>query len=102
MGFLERFRSYLERIERAPDGAPEIRIDIAAHRQYFAACQDRWYEQEAPGLRPELLREREKHIHHLRDSLPAFVEEVADQILDTLAPAPSPEQLATFVNVAIS
>ncbi|WP_437629832.1 ATP-binding protein [Sorangium sp. So ce854] len=109
MGFLERLRAYLERVERAPHGLPAVRIDIAAHRRHFVACCDRDQEERAErllGLPPELQRttsrETEEEIEELRDSLPAFVEEVADQILETLAPNASSEELTHLINVAIS
>ncbi|WP_437923326.1 sensor histidine kinase [Sorangium sp. So ce291] len=109
MGFLERLRAYLERVERAPEGVPAVRVDLAAHRRHFVACCDRDQEERTErllGLPVELQRtisrETEKEIEELRDSLPAFVEEVADQILETLAPGASPEELTHLINVAIS
>ncbi|WP_437669326.1 ATP-binding protein [Sorangium sp. So ce131] len=109
MGFLERLRAYLERVERAPEGVPAFRADLAAHRRHFATCYDRDVEerperlrQQSPEMQQKIWQEEERQIEELRESLPAFVEEVADQILETLAPDASSEELTRLVNVAIS
>lgn len=112
MGFLERLRGYLERVEREPDGLPVIRVDVAAHRRHFAEASDpvieRAWEQatsadearaEQRGQRLEQLMEE---IRQRRESLPVFVEEVADHILETVAPSASQEEVTKLINVAIS
>lgn len=111
MGFLERLRSYLERVERAPEGLPAIRVDVAAHRRHFAEAGDRAEAREVRGTRlqatpPELAQqireEDEQTIEKLREWLPVFVEEVADEILETLAPDASQEELTRLINIAIN
>jgi signal transduction histidine kinase len=118
--FLERLRGYLERVEREPDGLPVIRVDVAAHLRHFAEasdCADKtrearlarlrigstWGEpEEQQHLAEQIWREERQQIEKLRETLPAFLEEVADQILETVAPNASQEELTKLVNVAIN
>src|SRR5262249_44778116 len=86
--------------ERAPEGLPVIRVDLATHRRHFAEASERfqtWSMQRRttpPGLEIQQLRE-------LQELLPAFVEEIADHIVESLAPDASQEEVTELVNVAI-
>lgn len=113
MGFLERLRDYLERVARAPDGLPVIHVDLAAHRRHFATATDHLSAQTARRRTEPADAEREKHIRgqeiedqkqirEMRELLPVFVDEVADNIVETLAPSASQEELTKLVNVAIN
>lgn len=114
MGFLERLRSYLERVERTPEGLPWVRIDMAAHRQHFAVDCDRANERREARLEQllgrgeettawtRLAHEERQQQRQLGESLTKFVEDVADRILEALAPGASAEELTRLINVAIS
>ena len=112
MGFLERLRGYLERVEREPDGLPVIRVDVAAHRQHFAEASDPVIErawERATSASEANVEQRTERFERLfeemkqrRESLPVFVEEVADHILETLAPGASQAEVTKLINVAIN
>lgn len=112
MGFLERLRGYLDRVERAPEGLPVIHVDVAAHRQHFAEASDPVMEralnraispaEERMEQREERLQKLVEELRQRRESLPVFVEEVADHILETLAPSASQEEVTKLINVAIN
>lgn len=91
MGYLERLREYLERVERASDGAPVIRIDHAAHMQHFLKEGDQsggvWDAERADVL---------------RRNLRPFVDLVAYRILDRIAPGASSDDVVALINTAIS
>lgn len=110
MGFLERLRGYLERVERAPDGLPAIHVDVAAHRWHLADVSDPVMERameraiSAGEESLEQLKRLEKlseEMRQRRESLPVFVEEVADHILETFAPSASQEDVTKLINAAI-
>lgn len=103
MKFLERLRSYLERVERAPEGLPVIRVDVAAHLRHFAKASDALRERTASG-RDEWADAKydEQQIRKVRESLPEFLDEVADRITETLAPTASQEEVTRLINVAIN
>lgn len=112
MAFLDRLRSYLERVERAPDGLPAIWVDVAAHRQYLAEASDPVVERameraitatkEEGEQRQELFLQLTEALRSKRETLPVFVEEVADHILETLAPEASQDEVTSLINAAIS
>ncbi len=109
MAFLERLRGYLERVEREPEGLPVIRVDVAAHRQHLAEASDPVIERviaraelpRATAADHKRLQEQLERMRERRELLPAFVEEVADQIVETLAPSASQEEVTRLINVAI-
>lgn len=105
MGFLERLRGYLERVERAPEGLPVIRVDVAAHRRHFAKASDHVMPREIGPHTPAHRESMEHFIEEIRERselLPAFVEEVADHILETLAPSSSQDEVTKLINAAIN
>jgi signal transduction histidine kinase len=113
MVFLERLRGHLERVERAEEGMLTIQIDMAAHRRHFAEASDRVYrawnarfqakpDEEAWDLLQREQQIREQQIREMRESLPAFLEEVTDLITETLAPNASQEEVTKLVNIAIN
>lgn len=110
MGFLERLRGYLERVERQPEGLPAIRVDVAAHRRHFAVARDhflkardaRFQATPAEVRDHERMARQEQQVLEMRESLPAYVEEVADHILETLAPNAPQEEVTKLINVAIN
>jgi signal transduction histidine kinase len=109
VAFLERLRGYLERVEREPEGLPVIRVDVAAHRQHLAEASDPVIERVIARAEPprataadhKRLEEQLERMRERRELLPAFVEEVADQIVETLAPSASQEEVTRLINVAI-
>ncbi|HTN83491.1 MAG TPA: HAMP domain-containing sensor histidine kinase, partial [Sorangium sp.] len=109
MGYIERLRSYLERVARAPEGLPAVPVDLAAHRRHFAAA---WEEVMASrnvraGDRPpdswqrDVWRNEDQLLYDMRWDLPTFVEEVADQLIEALVPDASADELGKLINVAI-
>jgi len=102
----------MERVEREPDGLPVIRVDVAAHRQHFAAAshpviERAWESATSPDQ--DRAKQWDKRLEQLmeemrqrRESLPVFVEEVADHILETLAPSASQDEVTKLINIAIS
>ncbi|HEU4732569.1 MAG TPA: hypothetical protein VFT22_31960, partial [Kofleriaceae bacterium] len=101
MGFLERLRGYLERVERAADGLPVVGVDLAAHRRHFAEACDRLRAARLE-VTPVEVELEEQQIQDLRETLPVFVEEVADHVVESLVPAASQDEVTKLVNVAIS
>jgi hypothetical protein len=101
VGFLERLRGYLERVERAPDGLPVVGVDLAAHRRHFAEACDRLRAARLE-VTPVEVELEEQQIQDLRESLPVFVGEVAEHVVETLAPSASQAEVTKLVNVAIS
>jgi signal transduction histidine kinase len=94
VGFLERLRDYLERVGRAPQGLPAIHVDVAAHRRHFA---------EASGqVKAQLQTAPAEEAEAMRESLPTFLEEVADQIQEIVAPNASREEVTKLINAAIN
>ena len=91
MGVLERLSGHLERVERAPGGTLMIQVDEAAHRRHFAAASDALYaarkarSQSLTGEVPdrEGMEREDEQIQMLRESLPTFLEDVADRITET-------------------
>jgi hypothetical protein len=123
VGFLERLRSYLEHVEREPEGLPVIRVDVAAHLVHFAEASDAMRARDArlraarrvlpeplADVAPDeqLMHEMgdaadvERQIRETRESLPMFLEEVADRILETVAPSASQEEVTRLINIAIN
>jgi signal transduction histidine kinase len=111
MGFLERLRGHLERVRRAPGGIPTIQVDVAAHHRHFAEACDHIYRawnarfQSMPAEEEwdhDLVRREEQQIRDMRESLPAFLEEVADHITETLVPNASQEEVTKLINIAIN
>ena len=90
MGFLERLRDYLERAGRAPEGLPAIHVNVAAPRRHFAEASDHVMAQLQAAPSEEL-----------RESLPTFLEEVADQIREVVAPNGSREEVTKLINAMI-
>lgn len=114
MGFLERLRDYLERVERAPDGLPSIRVDVAAHRRYLAELHDRIQADTAilpdaartRSVLQELLQQQRVvgsgiESQELRGKLPALLYELADRITETVAPYASQDAVAELINIAL-
>jgi len=91
MGFLERLRAYLERVERAPQGLPAAWIDLAWHQRHFIAECDRAAAHKNPSAETKL-----------KNNLRIFIEHVSDEILEELAPDASPRELADLIDAAIS
>lgn len=90
MGFLERLRDFLERVGRSPEGLPVIHVDVAAHRRHVADASDR------VGARLQTTTAEE-----VAESLPTFLEEVTDRILELVAPNASREEITKLTNAAI-
>ncbi|AUX24397.1 uncharacterized protein SOCEGT47_049340 [Sorangium cellulosum] len=110
MGYLERLRSYLERVARAPGGLSAVHVDLAAHRRHFAAAWERVVASRGAraGDTPpapwelDMWRKEDQLLYTMRSDLPTFVEEVADQLVESLVPDASADELGKLVNVAIS
>ncbi|WP_437893524.1 ATP-binding protein [Sorangium sp. So ce124] len=109
MGYLERLRSYLERVARAPEGLAVVYIDLAAHRRHFAAAWERVVasrklsQDDTPPERWErdTWHREDELLYNMRWDLPTFVEEVADQLVESLVPDASAEELRRLIDVAI-
>ena len=109
MRYLERLRGYLERAARAREGLRCVHIDLAAHRRHFV---DAWEDimatrklreddaPPAPWLR-DVQRKQDQLLRNMREHLPTFVEEVADQLIESLVPETYTDELATLIQVAI-
>ena len=94
MAFLKQLQAYLERVVRAPEGLPHLPVDVAAHRRYFV-------EQRAL-LGPPRAVSAQYALATLESGFPAFIDAVADQILDEVLPDASAAQLAELINLAVS
>ncbi|KYG03817.1 hypothetical protein BE21_04310 [Sorangium cellulosum] len=110
MGYLERLRGYLERVARAPEGLPAVHVDLAAHRRRFAAAWEevvasrkQLHSGDAPPERwqRDIWHKEDQLLYDMRWDLPTFVEEVADQLVESLVPDASAEELGKLINVAI-
>ncbi|XXX73046.1 HAMP domain-containing sensor histidine kinase [Sorangium sp. So ce134] len=109
MGYLERLRGYLERVARAPAGLPAVHVDLAAHRRHFAAAWESVIASRnarAGDMPPEswhrdLWRREDQLLNAMRELLPTFVEEVTDQLIESLVPDASADELRKLINLAI-
>lgn len=95
MDFLPRLRRYLERVGQAPDGLPYVTIDVAAHKRFLLETIEReWGHDPAEAERRQSRLVWNTHAE-------VFIQHLATEVLDTIEPTATTEQLAQLINEGI-